>query len=156
MRALAYTVEVKPDDLKNIRTEYFKSTAYHFNSYKNVQLVHYYSVILNRYDPNTFYRDRIILTDYVFDGLLKRNQLLQNDELNAALFLELIHSIVLMKESKQDEAINRIAIDFKLYTDESVKQEITEWGASGLPFEINDVSYFAVLQRFLNAIENMQ
>lgn len=152
LRKWAYKVEVKPTELEEIRTEYFKASSSHFISYENMQLVHYYSVILNRYEPNAFYRSRIIMIEYVFDDLLKRKQIQQNEKLDSGIYLSLLSSINLMDESKQEKAINRIAKDFRLYTEESIKQEVYEWEAFGLPFEAN-ASYVAVLHRFLKAIK---
>lgn len=152
LRALAYEVEVSENDLEVIRKELEKSTPYFYTNHENMRLAHYYSVIMNRYEPNETYRDTAILVEYVYDGLITRKQLHQSPKLNPELYVTLFDTISKMDEAAQAKVIHRVTEDFMFYADKETKQVVYGWQDLELTYDVA-TEYLNVQQKFYDALK---
>lgn len=152
LRELAYEVEVSTEELEVIRNELAETRPYYFTNRENMRLAHFYSVIMNRYEPNEAYRDTAILAEYVFDGVLERTQLHKSPKLNPELYVTLFDTLSKMEQAKQDEALHRVTEDFKFYADNETKEVVYGWQDLEHTYDVA-TEYLTVQQKFYDALK---
>lgn len=120
LRDVAYTIEVSDADLVNIKTTFLNAQENWYSSYENVRLTHYYGTILNRYEPELNYQRAVTLAEYIFDGVITREQAV--DGYHPHIYTVILQNLV--GQSNSEETIKRVAIDFHLFASEDTKHTV--------------------------------